>query len=281
MSKLPQIYKYDDYRLFLKDYYTLRKEIDPTFSFRSFASEAGFQSSPTLKRVMEGSRNISLKGIEKFAKGLKFKPDEKTFFKNLVLFNQAKTPMEKEHFAQEILKSRAHRNLKPLAKHQYDFWTGWHHIVVREMVGMKQFKEDPDWIGKKIIPIVPAEKIKKSIKKLERLKMIYRDDQGKLQQSNSYMTTGDQVVYSSLRKFHRQMIDLGKESIDRFSNEDRQVSSLTLCLTKEQSEKIRVLINQFRKDILAFSQEENHGDRIYQINFQIFPLTESLKKEST
>ena len=279
IEKLPNVFEYEDYRLYLRDYYQAKKKLDSKFSFRVFANEGGFKSSATLKRVFDGERNLSLNGIEQFIKALHLGEGESHFFKNLVLFNQENNPDKKDEIAKEILKSKTHQERKPLAKHQYEFWAGWYNSVIREMIALEAFKEDPEWIASQVIPKISPERAKRALEQLEKLEMVKRNQDGKLEQAESNIRSGDMVLKTSIRKYHRKMVQRAKESIDRFSREERFLSSVTLGLNQEKLEKIKVLYNKFKKELIAIANEETPSNQIFQANFQLFPLSQPLKTD--
>ena len=71
MGIMADLFKYLDYRHFLKDHYREQKEKKGSvFSFRSFARQAGLRSPNFLQLVMEGKRNLGPDGIKGFAKAL-------------------------------------------------------------------------------------------------------------------------------------------------------------------------------------------------------------------
>src|SRR3954469_6473209 len=110
----PKVFEYSNYRSFLRDLYEFEKAAHRKFSFRYFSKQAGFSSPNFLKLVIEGKRNLSIESIARFAKALKLNKEEATFFRALVLFNQASTTEERGMWVQEILKSRLYRKLHPL-----------------------------------------------------------------------------------------------------------------------------------------------------------------------
>src|SRR6185295_13705882 len=87
-SKL-EIFEYDHYRKFLRDFYDSRNDTSEKLSFRHFARLAGFNSPSFLKMVIEGSRNLSHESIRKIAEALRLNKEETQYFTNLVLLNQA------------------------------------------------------------------------------------------------------------------------------------------------------------------------------------------------
>ena len=273
------IFEYDDFRHFLRDYYQTKKIEDPDFSYRSFSKAAGLQSSGNLKRVMDGARNLSSDGIEKFAMALGLKKEKKKYFEALVHFNQAKNPSKKEFFAEKILKIRSHQKIEPLALHKFDYWSGWYNPVIREMIGLKGFEENSKWVSERIIPEITPLLVSQSLKKLLNLKLVKRNDKGELVLTKENLTSGDQVLLASFAKFHRQMAKRGMEAVDRFDKTKRQVTGLTLSLNQQKVEKIMALINKFGKDLLAISNEDDENDQVFQINFQVFPVSQKLKED--
>ena len=77
------LFEYDNYRVYLKDFYESSKAENSHFSLRFFSRLAGFKSQSVLTQVIKGERNISLQSINKFIKALKLSKREGIFFKNL------------------------------------------------------------------------------------------------------------------------------------------------------------------------------------------------------
>jgi uncharacterized protein (TIGR02147 family) len=86
---LKNIYKYENYRDFLKDFFVEQKRIKRHFSHRYLADKAGFSSPSFFHNVINGKRNLSVESIEKLSRVLDFKGKEGKFFTFLVLCNQA------------------------------------------------------------------------------------------------------------------------------------------------------------------------------------------------
>src|SRR5262245_11343971 len=107
---MADLFKYLDYRRFLKDYYTEQKaKRGSAFSFRSFARLAGLSSPNFLKLVMDGKRNLGPEGIKSFAKALKLGKEESSYFENLVHFNQSATDDERNEWYKRLSASKKYR----------------------------------------------------------------------------------------------------------------------------------------------------------------------------
>src|SRR5262249_12944388 len=148
------IFEYSDYRAYLKDLYKNSNLSDKKVSFRYLSRITGFKSPSALKRVMDGKCNLSPESINRCAKAFRLTPSETQFFKNLVFFNQAETLAEKQKFAREILRSQAFRKTHPLEESHYRYYTHWYYSVIRGMVGLPGFQDDPEWIARNLFPQV-------------------------------------------------------------------------------------------------------------------------------
>ena len=84
------IYQYDDYRRFIGDCYSEIKTGDPKFSYRKFASEAGFTNPGYINDVIKGRRQLSKIAIQKVIKFFEISSTDEDFFKLLVEYDQCK-----------------------------------------------------------------------------------------------------------------------------------------------------------------------------------------------
>ncbi len=266
------IFEYDNYREYLKDYYLLAKKTNKNFSFRFFAREAGFKACNILKLVMDGNRNISSESVEKFVKGLKLNKEEAVYFRNLVGLTQAETLKDKQFHAMEIMRCRKYRQIYPLNESQFNYFYLWYVSAIRELVCLPDFREDPEWIAKKLIPSITPSEVSRGIKVLLNLQFLVRNKEGNLVQSAANISTADEVTSSALSHFHRQMLELAGASIERVARDKRDISSQTLGVSQSTAGKIKEMIQEFRKKIIEVASGDSSPDSVYQLNFQLFPL---------
>lgn len=271
------VFEYTDYREFLRDRYkSLKRENARAFSFRLFSKRCGFNSPNFLKLVMDGKRNLSEDSAERFARGFKFSRDEMNFFKSLVRFNQATVQEDKEKLAKQLFRSGRFKKARPISAAQFDYYNKWYFVPIREMVSSKSFKEDPKWIANKLKPQIEPSEAEHAIKSLLQLGLLKRDSLGKLVQADAVLDTGDEVTAASVATFHREMLRKASESIDLFDRTEREISCVTIAISKENSVRIKNLIQNFRKQILQIADEQQDAEKICQIGLQLFPLSEDL-----
>lgn len=272
---MPELFSYLNYRHFLKDYYQDQKgKKGARFSFRVFARQAGMSSPNFLKLVIDGKRNLGPDGIRAFTKALKLGKEESSFFENLVHFNQAKTDQERNAWYQKLSTSRRYREIRQIEKDQFVYYSRWYYAAIRELVLLPEFKEDPDWIASNLFPPIKPAEAGKAIELLLALGFLKRDDSGRLVQAERNISTAREVLSLAIANFHREMIHKAATSIEKTSASRRDISSLTVAVSKTRFEEAKRRLQDFRRELNILLSEEEKPDAVYQINFQIFNLTE-------
>ncbi len=272
---MPDLFNYLNYRHFLKDYYRGEKEKKGSrFSFRNFSRQAGLSSPNFLQLVMEGKRNLGPDGIRGFIKALHLNKEESVFFENLVHFNQATSDEERNSCYQKLSTSRRYREIRKIEKDYFVYYSRWYYPAVRELVLLPDFREDPEWIAKRLFPTITAHQAKTAIELLLELSFLKRDASGRLIQSERNIATDREVASLAVSNFHREMIRKAAESIEKTPRDRRDISSLTLALSREKFEEAKRRIQDFRRELNVLMSEEGKLDTVYQINFQIFNLSE-------
>lgn len=271
MKKL-NVFEYHDYRKLLLGLIQERKRLKKTFSYRWFSQRAGFNSPNILNLVVKGKRHLSLESAEKVIEIFNLKKEEGIYFKNLLQFEKAKTLSEKEYFAKEIIKLKKYQNQFPLSAIQLDYYEQWFNIPVRELFSLINPPQDSLAISECLIPSVSPSEIDHSLDALKKLGLIVSTQQG-FNQAQSSITTGNKFANYSVVGFHKKMMQLGSEALDRFSSSEREISSVTIGLSEEKFKVIQKMIEDFRNQLMLISEEDSQKERVYQLNFQLFPLT--------
>jgi len=271
---MKNIYEYINYREYLRDWCTARRKSAKAFSYRIFAKEAGLSSPSYLKMVIEGKRSLTPTTIQQFATALRLRKSERRFFEDLVLFNQARTHTEKNHYYQRLSGHRKYRQANHLTHDRFEYLTKWYYPVIREMVALPGFREDAAWIAKSLRPSITKSEAEQAIEVLLRLGLVERDGEGHLVLSDRSVATDEEVNSLAIANFHKTMIQRAGEALDLCKGNDRNVSSLTVAMSRAKFDEIKKRIHEFRKELRVLLQDCDDPEEIYQINFQLFGLTE-------
>ncbi len=276
------IFEYIDYRQFLKDYFEEQKANCAYFSFGYFAKKAGFKSRDFIYRVMKGQKNISQSSLLKIVQALELSQQEIEFFQNLVGFNQATKSGERDFYYKKMLsinKARYTRNMSQrLELNQYEFLSKWYHTAIRSLIDLYEFRGDFAWLGKKLSPNISTSKAKKSIAMMESIGLIKKEESGRYIVANRALSTGEDIMRGATDKMFQEFLNLALNAIEEIPGKERNISGITLGINKEDYQVINDRITRFRKEIAEIANASENADRVYQLNFQIFPLSKGGKE---
>ncbi|MGZ3771929.1 MAG: TIGR02147 family protein [Bdellovibrio sp.] len=273
------VFEYDNYRIFLKDFYVYSKAKNKNFSYRYFARISGVGSPSFLKHVIDGERNLTSAVIEKFVKALKLNKQEASFFKSLVFLNQATTLKEREIYAQELSTHKLFTKYQSLSAAQLNYYEHWYYVAIREMVSVQGFKEDPEWIGRHLNPQVSPAEVKKAIAELIKLGLLKRKKNGQLAQTDPLVSTGNEVTSALVACFHKEMMKKAAEAIELYPKPKREISCGTFGVSEKTFNVIKEKTQKFRREMQELAAQDADQDFVCQLNFQIFPLSVFDKEE--
>lgn len=268
---MKSIFEYLDYRCYLKDFYEQRKSSNSCFSYRYFGEKIGIDPSLLLKILLK-SRHLAEKSIPRVCAFCGFDELEAEYFHNLVHFVKAKTHRESKLYFEKLFSIK---NIKSrhLMEQQYEYFRTWYHPVVRSVLEYFDFKDDYALLGKQLSPPITAKEAKESVRLLEKLNLVQRENDGSYRLTEKAVTTGDEWRSVAVTAFQEQTLKLSLEAIERHERSLRDISTVTMNINAEDFDEIRKRINEFRRSIIAYVGERNGPDRSYQLNIQFFPLT--------
>lgn len=274
----PSVFEYSDYREFLKSYYSFAKESKRHFSHRKFAKKAGFATSNFLYLVMTGKRNLSMESVPGFAGAMELSKKEQHYFETLVSFNQAKTPQSKRYYLELLYGLKNPKIGATLNDDHFEFLANWHCSVIREMVMLHDFREDPFWIRKMLGERVPARRIRAAIDNMLKSGLLKRDERGRLVQADAHLATEAEVKSTAIVAFHQQMLELARDILGASSNEAREISGVTMAVSKKQFAEVKRMVQDFEHQVaLYLGSNPDIPEAVYQLNMQLFPVAGELK----
>lgn len=271
------IFDYLDYREYLRDYYKDAKINRSFFSYRFIGSRVGMDSSYVIK-VLQGNLHIALKKINNFIKLLDLDLAEAEFFETLVHFGRAKTERQRKLYFDKLfsISSVKARRLEP---RQYEFFQKWYYSAVWSIINCSPFNGDYRSLAEKCAPAITVWDAKRAVRLLLGLGLIAKEADGIYHTTDLNLTTGQKWYSRAIESHQREFIRLADEAVDRFAKEARDISTVTMSIDEKSLPEIREHIRQFRSSLIKMVNNYVGRGRIYQINVQLFPLSEDLEKK--
>jgi uncharacterized protein (TIGR02147 family) len=265
------VFNYFNYQEFLKDFYREKKQQMPFFSYRLIAQSVGMDSS-YLIRVLNGTLHINTKKIPAFINTLKLSVQEAAYFEALVNFNKAKSESQRKIFFEKLFKiSRIKSHC--LGPSEYEFFRAWYYTAVWSLIQMKPRSPDFRAIADACEPRITTQQASEAVKLLTRLGLVRTDEQGRLVVTDNHITAPEKWSSLAITAYLHEMILRADSALETIGKEFRDISSVTVTFREKNIEQIRTLIADFRKSIIALTEEQGDPDRAYQVNIQFFPIT--------
>jgi uncharacterized protein (TIGR02147 family) len=274
---MPSVFNYQDYRKFLGDYYEEKNASGSAFSYQNFSRKAGFTSKSFVFNVINGRKNLSRASVVKMCEALGLSKTEAAYFENLVYFNQAHNFTERNFYYEKlnaIAPSTSEASTaRKLRRDQYEFYSNWYHVVIRSLIDLFPDVKDYSRLAKMIYPAIKSKQAQKSVELLRRLGLIEKQKNGAYKVSSKILSTGHEVESLAVTHFHLACMELAAKALRELPKDRRNVSGLTLGISSKAYDKICEVIHSSQKEILDIAEKDTDSDRVYQLNFHLFPVS--------
>lgn len=271
------VFHHHDFRGFLRVFCERQKAQKNGFSSRAFCEQVGLRSPNYLKLVIDGERNVTADLAHRFAEACGLRGESVDFFCALVAFNQAKTARERELHYAKLRSFRRYRAAHRLDAAQSAYHSQWYIPAIHELCARADFREDARWIAKTLLPAIAPKQAKHALSVLTELGLLVRDASGRLVQADALVETPEGPLGHHVVEFHRTMMQRAAEALDRVPREEREIASLTLCVSEARMQALKAELEAFRHDLVRRYMSDEHAQRVVQVNFQMFPLSKSTK----
>lgn len=270
------VFGFRDYREFLRAYAERRRAQKEGFSVSEFSKRVGLRSPNYFTLVVEGERNLTADLAHRFGEACGLGGEALSYFCALVDFNQAKTARERELHYAKLQGFRRFRASHKLDAAQSAYHSEWYIPAIYELCALAEFREDPRWIAKTLLPAIAPKQATHALSVLTELGLLLRDGSGKLRQAEVLLETAEGPLGHHVVQFHRTMMQRAAEAIDRVPRDEREIGALTLCLSEAKMRALKAELEAFRNDLVQRYMDDPQAERVVQVNFQMFPL--SMKK---
>jgi uncharacterized protein (TIGR02147 family) len=279
-SPIPSVLNYLDYRLFLQDWFTAKKQHNPRFSHRVFARIANQKSPSLLKAVIDGRRNLTETTLVQFLKPLTLSKRDESYFIKLVDLDQCPESQRKRLAWEHIRTIRNFDDSTNLEGDSFEYLSCWYIPAVRELTLLQGSIADPAWISQALQPKITKREASHAINVLERLGFIeVSSSDQRVKHKNGSLKTPHQVTGMAVSSYHRQMLKLAHDSIDQFEPDERHLLGLTVSIPESLLPQLKEELNALQERLLYICDNSDQAStRTFQIGMQVYPLSKSITK---
>ena len=251
----PRIFAYLDFRQYLQDCYRFRKARSPGW----------------FKELLQGRGRLSERRRLRLAKTLGLNPRESRYLQAMTAYGNSSSMQTKDYWLGKMLAFRESR-LEVVGGERLQFYRKWYYSAVRELLFSQPFRGDYGALARQLNPAITRAEAKESIHLLARLGFIVADRHGRYRPRGMTLKKDPALPSPAVRQFLKTHLKLAMRALDRHPKEARDISALTVSLSESAFRQLSQDIRLLRRKVLESTDRTAPG-KVYQCNFQIFPLS--------
>jgi len=264
------VLQFDCSRKFLRDLIFERRQV----GLRSLARRSGFKSPSVLSLICTGKRRWTMESSDRVANGLGLKGREREYFLQLARLDRVPSVEEATRMRRRLTDLQRRREEGRLQPKQFLFLTQWYYPVILALLSTEGFRSDATWIASRLGNRVTLNQVRSALGDLINLGLARFDEENRLVPTNGPLATGeDEAMHAAVRTYHRNMIQRAEEALAT-APEEREITGLTINVAREKVPALKTRVRQFLKELNEELSAEPHSDEVYQVNVQLFPLTQ-------
>ena len=270
------VFEYIDYRELLKEAYDERKAALPLFSYRMMAESLEIDGS-YLFRILQKELHLPARCLPRAVELLKLTGRSAEYFQLMVAYARERKASARSDILEKAL------NLRDVERFHLDggtlpFFRDWWVVAVRCLLEVLDGRANPREISERLQPPVSEAQAMEALDLLQNLGLVKKADSGRLVPAQVHLTADGEDRRMAVQEFQKKILALAGESVDRFSRDRRDISTLSLAVDGLAFSEIREMLRECRRQIQKRVEETRHPDRVMQLAMAFFPLAPELEK---
>ena len=265
-------------------------------SGRSIADKVGVSPATVSVALNEESTRHApwpLDKLDPLIELMRLSPDLSDFLWLLLRRDHAQHFRQRAELTLRIEAARTYRYGRKVESDELRLLSAWFHLVPFEMAHLGGLPDDPDWLGRQLIPGVPAAAVAEAITLCERGGLLRREE-GRLVAVGDHIVSvpeDDEEIAAALsravKRLHQWYLRRGCEALEEFSTEQRYFSADTLLVPVTALPRLRERIKAFHAELLHEAKQlreaaepvEEH--RLEFVGIQSYPMSEPFRGRPT
>lgn len=243
----------------LENILTEKMKKNPQFSLRAFGRMVDV-SPAVLSRVLSGKRKLTFKLAVRIADSLLLGPYEREQLYSFYLSH----PASEEQAEQNKIE-------KELSLDCFNAMKEWYHYGITQLLYLESFNEEPKWIAKMLA--ISELEAKLAVERLVRLKILARDETGKLYRSATHLSTSTDIAAAGIRHFQKQILEKSIASLEADDISERDITSITIAINEDRIAEAKAEIKKFRMKMSEFLAT-GEKTRVYNLGIHLIPLSQ-------
>jgi uncharacterized protein (TIGR02147 family) len=273
IEQKPDLFAYFDFRKYLSDMLAYFRTRDESFTFQQLVDKYNLTSRSHYLDILNG-RKLTRKFIPFYVKICELNEKEADYFRALIEYNQSKSPDEKKKLFHIIKNTSPDLETIRLENEVYDYFKHWYIPALLSILDLDKKERDHLVLAKKFNPEIPAVEGRKALKLLQKLGFIsWNSELEEWTFHHKFFKCSEEARATALKSFHSEIFHLGLKAYEN-NFKEQTFSTLTVSIDEKLYIEIEDMISELRKKIMEKVKRNEISDRVLQINFQTFLLSQ-------
>ncbi|WP_413288835.1 DUF4423 domain-containing protein [Bdellovibrio sp. HCB337] len=237
---------------FLKDKIAEIQSRNSRMSLRSISMKVGI-SAGRMADLTNGKRPLSQNYAQKIAKGLRLNKEDRIKLLSLVSVPSRKRVVPRVLTDSEISQISA-----------------WENYAILSLLNTIDFESSEEWIAQRLG--ISVERARVCVQSMLSLGLLQQGPLG-LERANDSVGTPYDIPSKAVQECHRQDILKALDVLGKVSPKVRDFSSATMAVDISNFSEAKKLIVEFQQQMMRLL-ESGHQTEVYNLNVQLFPVTE-------
>jgi len=272
MNQYATIFEFTSFRKFIAEYQENRVREDSSFTRAEFCRQLGFPNTRSYVNDIVQGKRLSSNMQDRFLAVFELKPKEEQYFRSMVAFDQAITPLQKARAWKEMIAIHPTPETV-LHSDSYEFYSKWYHSAIFVILDVLDINTNYEEVAKKIFPKIATSKVKVSIELLNKLGLVRKNAEGFWKPSKDRISTGKHNTNDFVKAYQKDCLDLSKQALASKESESKEMTALVFSTSKEARAEIELEIDLFMKKIRKIVSSDNRKpDVVEHLNLHLFSI---------
>ena len=193
----------------------------------------------------------------------------------MVRLESTKTAESKEFIQKKLEEIHPKQHFHTLALDAFRIISEWYHYAILELMELEGFRQDPQWIAKKLDISINESKI--AIQRLKRAGILSENKNGKwINHCHKFTSTlSNDFTNRALKKLQEQILTKALKALEEVPIERRDQTGMLMPINTKRLPEIKKMIKEFRRRLCSYVNEDKTKDAVYQLGISFYPLTVS------
>ena len=261
------------YRAILKRELRRRIERNPHYSLRSFAKDLTLAPS-SLSEILNRKSGMSRVTATKVAKQLGYTEKESSYFCDLVLAEDGRTPDVRRNASDRVGKQWQEKNVAPIAIDQFTLISDWYHFAILEYISMKGNSCGPQDVANDLKLDLPT--VHDALERLVRVGQLRCVGPHRFEPMHPAATAGTDVSSRAIKNFHSGILVRANQALQTQAVAEREFITTIMAFSRQRLPEVKTFLRRVHDEFIKEFGKSSDANDVTCLSMEFFSLLKTM-----